>query len=130
MRFFLMFATLAGALAGGCAPSIGDSCENSIDCSPQGDRICDTAQPGGYCIVPSCEANTCPEDAVCVEFRFEVARLASSWCMAPCENNGDCRDEYECTRASVLMEDGAPLARILDDNGDDGRRFCVARQQM
>jgi hypothetical protein len=113
-------AALALSLFGGCAPEIGDDCETSVDCSVNGDRICDRAQPGGYCTVMSCEENTCPEDAVCVEFRFMPARLAESYCMAPCDDDGDCRDGYDCVRVSELDV----IARVLDDGGDDGLRFC------
>src|SRR5206468_6843571 len=34
------------ALLTGCTPKIGDDCQTSVDCSQQGDRLCDTAQPG------------------------------------------------------------------------------------
>ncbi len=110
----------------GCAPQIGDDCTSSVDCSVNGDRVCDLSQPGGYCTVANCEEGTCPEEPVCVEFRFEPARSAESWCMAPCESDGDCResDGYACIRASELLEADMPLARVLDGDGDDGRRFC------
>jgi len=129
MRPLLPSAALALALAlMGCAPEIGDDCSSSVDCSVNGDRICDAAQPGGYCSVANCEEGTCPEDAVCVEFRYEPARLAESWCMAPCEGDDDCReaDGYRCIHASQLMEGDAHIARVLDGGGDDGRRFCAA----
>jgi hypothetical protein len=118
----LAFATIAG-----CAPAIGDDCTTSVDCSLNGDRICDISYPEGYCTVPNCEMNTCPDDAVCVEFRFEPARLASSQCMAPCEEDGDCRDSaYDCVAASEILDsDGMPLARVLDSNA---QAFCIARR--
>jgi hypothetical protein len=119
----------AAALGAGCSPAIGDACETSVDCSVQGDRICDTASPGGYCTVPSCEEGTCPEETLCVEFRYDPARLAVSYCMAPCDETSDCRDDegYRCVRASspsVLGPDGESIARLLD--GSDSKKFCAA----
>lgn len=126
----LTVATLAllGSLSGGCAPQIGDACESSVDCSVNGDRICDIAQPGGYCTVANCEEGTCPDDSLCVEFRFARERLASSWCMAPCEDDGECRPGYLCVEAEeILANDDSPNARLLDTASPG--RFCVAEAE-
>ncbi len=125
MRWFCLIMLCA---ASGCAPEIGDDCESSIDCSVNSERICDTASPGGYCTIANCDADTCPEDAVCVEFRFNPERLASRWCMASCEDGGDCRGgDYGCVRASQYVDEGGePLARVLD-HGRDGRKFCAVK---
>ena len=61
-RFTLALVLAALALVTGCQPKIGDACNTSTDCSTQGDRLCDTTQPGGYCTIFNCEPNTCPED--------------------------------------------------------------------
>jgi hypothetical protein len=66
-------ALVAGALLGlgslGCGHKIGDSCSSSADCDPSGgNRTCDLAQPGGYCIIEGCDARSCPGEAVCVRF--------------------------------------------------------------
>ena len=46
------------------APSeIGDECTTSVDCSPEGDRMCDIAQRGGYCTIRDCTPDSCPDDA-------------------------------------------------------------------
>jgi hypothetical protein len=69
MRSFLLLillAMLAGTIA--CAHHIGDGCSLSTDCSPNGDRICDLDSPGGYCTVPGCEYDNCPQEAICVRF--------------------------------------------------------------
>jgi hypothetical protein len=121
-------------LAAGCPPAIGDSCGSSIDCSVNGDRLCDQSAPAGYCTVEACEADTCPEDAVCVRFRPEPERLARSACMKPCESDGDCRQEegYACVSAAELgcfvVEEALPrrpVAEVLDEDRPD-RSFCAA----
>jgi hypothetical protein len=128
MKRLVAFAALFAAGAVGCAPAIGDDCGSSLDCSVNGERICDLASPAGYCTIPSCDDGTCPESAVCVEFRFEPARLASTFCMAECEDAADCRGEdgYACVTASSIDDDaGNPLARVIDrDKGD--HKFCGA----
>ena len=127
---FLVCALLAIAA---CAPSIGDSCGGSRDCSTTGDRVCDLAQPGGYCTILGCDPDTCPGSSLCVEWRFEPGRLAETWCMAAC--SGGCRALYRCVRPSWIdmegrvVEGGAPnpAARIIDleDNKVDASA-CIA----
>lgn len=125
-----MGGLLLGAVAGtGCAPEIGDDCDLSTDCSVTGGRLCDIASPGGYCTVANCDQNSCPDDAVCVEYVYDPPRLAQTWCMAACEDSGDCRGgRYACTRASKLVDEaGNSLARVLDKQGDD-RKFCAVTE--
>ena len=75
----LALLALAVVLVGsGCAAEIGDSCSTNIDCSTSGDRICDTAQPDGYCTIEGCSANSCPEEGVCIRF-FPAAFLLASF---------------------------------------------------
>ncbi len=135
VRALVIVAFLAiSAVAGGCAPAIGDSCGTSIDCSVNGDRLCDKASPAGYCTVEGCEADTCPEEAVCIRFRPEPQRLARSACMKPCEKDSDCREEegYACVTASDLgcfaVEETTarlPVAELLDEERGQ-RSFCAA----
>ncbi|MEZ4254272.1 MAG: hypothetical protein R3A78_00935 [Polyangiales bacterium] len=127
-RRAVLFVLLACA-AYGCAPAIGDDCDISTDCSVTGDRICDIAQPGGYCTVFNCDQNSCPDDSVCVEYSYDPARLAQTWCMAPCEDNGDCRGgRYKCTKASAIIDnDGRSIARVLDSGGDK-KKFCAVTE--
>ncbi|MBW2461265.1 MAG: hypothetical protein JRH11_06435 [Deltaproteobacteria bacterium] len=132
---FLTFAFVAllTGLGAGCAPVIGDDCGDSVDCSVNGDRICDIAQPAGYCTIQSCEPDTCPDDAVCVRFRPEPSRLAQAWCMKVCEKTDDCRrdDGYLCVVDSDLgnfeVEPGVELPiAITIDVERPGRRYCAA----
>jgi hypothetical protein len=47
--------------------------------------------------------------------------------MAACEENGDCRDGYECRAAEEILAivgtDCVPIAGVLDD--DATARFCA-----
>lgn len=115
-----MLLLLVSLATVGCAPAIGDECETALDCSQSGTRICDRTQPAGYCTIDGCERGTCPEDSVCVKFRPGKERLAVTYCMATCEDNGDCRDDegYRCTSTA---EFGASEAEIL---GRANQQFC------
>ena len=109
-----------------CAPEIGRGCSVSTDCSVNNDRACDTAQPGGYCTILGCDPDSCPDGAICVEWRFEPSRTAATYCMKRC---GSCRDQYECIGEDDprLIEDGQPIARITDlSNSRRDARFCAA----
>lgn len=124
-----LMAGVALAALSACAPAVGDSCSGSTDCSIDGSRICDTAQPGGYCTVMGCDPDTCPDGAVCVEWRYDPARTAETYCMKRCSSNGGCRDGYACEDPEAITdEDGDQLARIIDLR--QSRResdFCVAQ---
>lgn len=139
-----LFVLLASALLGSasaCAPEIGDECENSTDCSVNGDRFCDVAQPGGYCTMIGCDPDACPDDALCVEWRFEPTRSAETWCMKSCGDGGDCDrgSSYLCVREGDPELDAnpdpnvyEPIARVVDlevrrdETGLATRGFCAA----
>ncbi len=109
-----------------CTPEIGDECSTSVDCSQQGDRLCDITQPNGYCTVFNCEPDTCPEDdGVCVAFSYELdpvckelddgrwSRFERTFCMKQCEDDGDCRSGYTCMdprERSAIVVDQNPLS--------------------
>lgn len=102
-------------LAAGCGSQIGDSCSLSTDCSPQGDRTCDTSSPGGYCTIPGCDYGTCPSEAVCVRF-FSVDSVN-----LPCnpatedQTTNDCSNDEICTLGGTC----APLSAES--------RFCMRK---
>jgi hypothetical protein len=110
VRIFALTFVLASAALSGCSPQIGDDCLTSLDCSQQGDRLCDTSQPEGYCTVFDCQPDACPGASVCVQFgsEFDPAcsddgpidprwkRFERSFCLAACELDEDCRDGYRC----------------------------------
>jgi hypothetical protein len=131
----LVLAALAmlvlAASAAGCAPRIGDGCASQTNCSINGDRVCDTTQPGGYCTVFDCSPDTCPDDAVCVRFEPDTPRLSRTVCMRRCGSNGDCRTNYTCVANAdgVHTVDGVEthLFVVNDLQRPDGR-FCLAPQ--
>jgi hypothetical protein len=115
-----------------CASSIGSSCVQSTDCSPRGDRACDTSQPGGYCTEFGCGDKTCPDNGVCVTFAAALpgcsyndyeapARTQHTLCLAHCQQDSDCRtsEGYVCGDPKA-----APwLGTIVDDN--QNREACL-----
>lgn len=118
---FALAAFAALVILDGCTPKIGRECTTSLDCSQQGDRLCDNTQPGGYCTLFNCEPDKCPEgDGVCVAFLSQLdpacgptddvswGRFERTFCMANCDDDSDCRDGYECVQPA--SRDG----RIID----------------
>ncbi|HJL17849.1 MAG TPA: hypothetical protein RMH99_19445 [Sandaracinaceae bacterium LLY-WYZ-13_1] len=143
MRWRLGVLAILATSAAGCAPSIGDSCNGSLDCSVNGDRTCDRGRPNGACTVYGCEPDTCPDDSVCVRWRPDPSRLSFTACMRRCEDDGSCRvDEgYHCRSACEVQpvepESGPPdcaeetaIAEVVDDDwmemDEPEPRFCVA----
>ena len=80
--FVLALAAALGAAA--CGKQIGDDCQTATDCSPSGGRICDLAQPGGYCTILGCDETTCPSEATCI--RFFPAQFLTKPCNPYCED--------------------------------------------
>ncbi len=126
-------AFVALVVLDGCSPKIGRECTTSLDCSQQGDRLCDITQPSGYCTIFNCEPDKCPEgDGVCVAFSSQVdpacgstddvnwGRFERTYCMAGCESSDDCRTGYECAAPST--RDG----RILDFT-PLAQKICVVK---
>jgi hypothetical protein len=128
------------ALLAGCTPKIGNKCTLSTDCSQLGDRLCDTTQPGGYCTVFNCEPDQCP-NAICVAFDplLDPAcgaavdgrwpRFERSYCLAACDTDGDCRDQYECIDLSDPKQQLKRSAEVVDLGANDGGlgyKVCMA----
>jgi hypothetical protein len=95
---------------GACAAQIGDPCQDNIDCSARGDRICDTAQREGYCTIQGCSARSCPDDAVCVAF-YPVGFLTTPCdperedAVAPqIESTDDCRSDEVCLSSGLCAQ--------------------------
>jgi len=154
MRRWVGIAALlcAWCLSTGCGSKVGDSCVFDSDCSPSGDQICTRDFPDGYCTVFGCDYNTCPDDAVCVRFfalsetnrvctigedcpRDEFCDLGGHcvprfsevrYCMQTCDNNGDCREQYECRDKELMIRHGGePIPRPGELLGANPRAFCA-----
>ena len=144
LRRLGLLAPLGFGLAlGACAPKLGDGCKQGIDCDVRNQRICDRAQPGGYCTIPNCKPGDCGDDGVCVRFRTDEPRLSVTYCMLKCSDGSDCdRDAYVCRSAQRLNDDfqkehcptgeeGAlctrQVAEVLDGSG--GAKFCISKPE-
>lgn len=120
----------SAAWAFGCQPKIGDECVGSVDCSQQGDRLCDTSQPDGYCTAFNCQPDGCPEEAVCIGFGLELdpscsaetydprwPRFERTFCMLGCEQDSDCREGYVCIHPSDRRAVSVDVTNELRDSG-------------
>ena len=112
------------------------------------ERMCDISQPGGYCTIEGCDDRSCPEESACIRFfpQMYLSKPCSAGCTAEevclanprggdglcaprrserrfcartCEENGDCRDEYECRQA------GERGSAALTTNPAAVVRFCA-----
>ncbi len=83
-----------------CVPKIGDKCRSSGECDR--DQVCDTTITGGYCTIFDCEENSCPNDAVCVDFGDTTA------CMRRCDGNRGCPDRRDNVNI-VCRDDIGPV---------------------
>lgn len=124
LRWFMVPALSAVVIAlAACGPEIGDDCTDSLDCATDGSRFCDYTQPEGYCLIPNCHGDECPESSVCVQFGSN--EQARTFCMRVCENNGDCRDAYRC----AIPDSSADVPTEIVDTAPQGDRFCLERTE-
>ena len=98
LRLVLGLGVLATAAA--CRRGVGDECATSVDCSPNGDRICDLSQPGGYCTVDGCDARSCPEDSACIRY-FPEAYLTKPPCKLLCEDVVSPQSATDCPNGTL-----------------------------
>jgi hypothetical protein len=121
MRTELLLLLLLSTAAAACGDAVGDSCSTNVDCSSAGDRICDTAQTGGYCTVEGCDANTCPEEAACV--RFFPAEFLSATCNPTTEDivspDPKVQATNDCISSELCLSSGYCAQRTSE------RRFCM-----
>ena len=152
-RAALVVAALGLGLTG-CGKEIGDACILATDCSPNGDRQCDS-YIDGYCTIQGCDYNTCPDEAVCVRF-FSASFTNKScdhtnpgaacsldelcaitdhcvprtsevrYCMRKCDSSSDCRDRYECRSLDLMKRDGGePVVAPGQVVSDSPTKFCA-----
>ncbi len=99
-----------------CGDEIGDSCTTSSDCSTAGDRICDNQSPDGYCTVPGCDFDTCPEESVCIRFFGGVTNTTSS-----CDPRTEDRTTNDCSPDDLCTLAGTCVPRTAES------RFCMKK---
>jgi hypothetical protein len=117
IRVALAVAALAAVAA--CSPSIGDSCQSANDCSSNGSRLCDTAEPGGYCTIAGCTETSCPAEAVCV--RFFAAAFLSTPCNPLTEDappGSNPPPTHDCVQGEICLSEGLCAPQTSE------RRFC------
>lgn len=107
-------------LLAACGNKIGDSCSISSECSSQGDRLCDTTSPDGYCTIVGCDYDTCPSDSVCIRF-FGVANTGR-----PCDpqtediETDDCSPDELCSLSETCVPRTSETRFCMATCGSDG----------
>lgn len=103
-----------------CDEEIGDSCSVNSDCSTSGDRICDTASPGGYCTIEGCTASSCPSGSRCIAF-FPVESLIYT-CQPETEDLlGSETATDDCTQDEICLQNGFCAPKIYE------KRYCMKK---
>jgi len=76
-----------------CSTTVGDSCEQESDCDAG--LTCKMEFPNGYCIRNNCNIyneESCTDNSQCTYFK----EIETTYCLAKCNSNDDCRSEYTC----------------------------------
>lgn len=109
----LLLLLLCGGAA--CGKEIGDACGINPDCSPNGDRQCDTTWKDGYCTIAGCDFNTCPDEAVCVRF------FTGSFGNKPCDRFTEDRSTDDCSFDELCSIEDSCVPRSSE------LRFCMRK---
>jgi hypothetical protein len=126
-----LVALLAAAV--GCGHNIGDPCQTNVDCSPAGDRFCDTGSLNGYCTQENCDVNSCPGNSVCI--RFFTALMNEPCLFDPCSRlSSGCRSDERCVTDLAISPNACVNLNdtTLEPNGhcaatSSEHRWCQAR---
>lgn len=132
----LLILALLG-LTGACTRKIGDNCSTNVDCSPQGDRLCDIGSPQGYCTIEGCDYQTCPNNAHCV--RFYSLKTNSGQCQAGLVTRSDCPENVStsqrccrpgtpgcCLTGELCLCEDAKCASARCASSASEKRSCMA----
>jgi hypothetical protein len=103
----------------GCGKEIGDACITAIDCSPNGDRICQYLDKDGYCTVQGCDFDTCPGEAVCV--RFFSGGFANRMCDPTTEDIDTTAEHNQCSLDELCSVASTCVPRSAES------RFCMRK---
>jgi hypothetical protein len=130
----LVLLTVASAIGlGACKRQIGDDCSTAADCEPNGSRVCDLSQPGGYCTIVNCDETSCPSESACI--RFFPTQFLTKACNPVCEDlpcltdpeadKGQCPHDdcplgptNDCTIDELCLDAGLCAPRTTE------RRYC------
>jgi len=130
-RLVLLLAAASAISLGACKREIGDDCSTGADCEPNGSRICDLSQPGGYCTIVNCDETSCPSESACI--RFFPTQFLTKACNPACEDlpcltdpnaEGHCPEDCprgptdDCTVDELCLDAGICAPRTTE------RRFC------
>jgi hypothetical protein len=110
-----LLSAMAAAVSG-CGKDIGDSCMTGADCDPNGTRVCDLSQPGGYCTVLGCDQSSCPSGSVCIRY-FPTQFLTQT-----CQTDSDC-----CPQATAADGGASASACTGDELCLPGLGLCSRR---
>ena len=91
MRLLLAALVLSFAALQACTAIVGDACTTQTDCGRT--MFCEQSLPDGYCTLKDCLDTGCPSEGICISFDADT-----SWCMAICDADGDCRDGYRSVK--------------------------------
>jgi hypothetical protein len=101
--------------AAACGHDVGDECQSSADCDPNGTRACDLSQPGGYCTIVGCNETSCPSDSACIRYFPEMFLDMSMPCDPACEDF-DCPDGRQdvCAADELCLDSGLCAKRTSE----------------
>ena len=97
-----------------CGHNVGDPCKTNVDCSPLGDRFCDTSSVNGYCTIDGCDDRSCPGEAVCIRFLTPLLDKACNSDQSTSTDNGMFPDGSKCSPDQRCAID--PTASIVVTN--------------
>jgi hypothetical protein len=108
----------------GCGHNIGDSCKTNVDCSPLGDRFCDTAPPNGYCTMEGCDVSTCPSEAVCIRFFTPILNRPCTFDTAQPGSRSNCAVDERCLKCDPTVTGSGCQSSGLCAPESSERRWC------
>jgi hypothetical protein len=118
-------AVAAVALLCACGHRIGDSCNTNVDCSPAGDRFCDTSSISGYCTIEGCDTTTCPSEAVCVRFFTPILNRPCTFDVAQPNGRSNCAVDERCLQCDATVAGSGCQSTGLCAPETSERRWCA-----
>ena len=103
-----------------CVPDTPQSDAGCVHYNNQVECLSNDKWKDGYCGLRDCLNMPCPSGSVCI-----TVGPQNAWCVAPCENDADCRtaEGYNCK--SVLTSSGMPARACLPSGMGDTGDTCT-----